>query len=211
MTAVVAVGSRAQALWRDTWQLGARAAPPSLFETIAHRYAEPHRAYHDLAHVVACVEAMAPVRRSLADPFAAELALWYHDAVYDPRRSDNEEASAALAAAELAPRLPAPTVARVAAGILATRHPSQPTDADARYVVDADLAILGAEPAAFDGYESAVRREYAFVPDAAFARARRAALEALLARDRIYLTDAFAARFEQRARANLARSIARLH
>jgi predicted metal-dependent HD superfamily phosphohydrolase len=94
--------------------------------------------------------------------------------------------------------------------VLATRHPSRPTEADARHVVDIDLAVLAAPPEAFDAYEGAIRREYRWVPGPLFRAKRRQVLQGFLDLDRIYLTDELSRRWEKRARANLERSLARL-
>lgn len=180
------------------------------------RYAEPHRHYHTLEHVRACLDLLESTREQFDDPDTAELAFWYHDAIYDSTRSDNEEASARLAKRELSELgVATDTVARVAALILATKHGSvdhradASTAKDAALVSDIDLAILAADAEEFDRYERNVRREYAHLDDATFRAGRAAFLEKLLAHERIYQTDAFADRFEQAARDNLKRSITR--
>jgi predicted metal-dependent HD superfamily phosphohydrolase len=151
----------------------------------------------------------AEVRGELQDPVAIELALWYHDAVYDPLASDNEERSAALAAAELEGLVPAvaPSVTTL---ILATKHQAVPTSSDAQYMVDIDLAVLGAPVEAFERYEAGVRREYRRVPRLLFNRSRRQILQGFLDRPAIYSTLYFHDRLEGTARANLTRSIGRL-
>ena len=173
-------------------------------------WSEPHRAYHTLDHLKACLAGLEGV--TFADPDAVAIALWYHDAVYDTTRADNEAASAALARAHLsAAGAPEAAIARVEALIDATRHAAEPgpDDRDARLLVDIDLGVLGAGPERYARYEAEIRREYAWVP-AAWFRARRAELlRGFLARPRVYTTPEFAAR-EAPARANLAWAIARL-
>lgn len=139
------------------------------------------------------------------DPDAVRLAAWYHDAIYDPRRMDNEEASALLAEAQL-PGLGV-TSARVAEvgrliRLTATHDPA-PGDRNGALLTDADLAILGAEPAGYRAYAWAVRAEYAHVPDAAFTAGRAGVLESLLALPRLFHTSALHDRLEDRARQNL--------
>lgn len=185
---------------------GAEAAHAALREA----WAEPHRAYHTTAHLAACLSGLAEVEAGLDEPHAVAIALWYHDAVYDPTRSDNEAASAALAHAHLsAAGAPAEAKARVVALIDATRHDAVPADGDARALVDVDLGILGASAERYSRYEDEVRREYSWVPEAAFRAGRASILRGFLARPRIYATEAFA-RLEAPARANLAWAIARL-
>ena len=172
-------------------------------------YTEPHRHYHTGEHIARTLALFDGVRDRLRCPAESELAVWLHDAVYDPRAADNEARSADLAEALLVAGEAAAAVPAVRALILATRHAAPPEEHDARYVVDADLAILGADPAEFDRYEAQVRREYAFVPDAEWRERRPRVLRRFLDRARIYETAEFAA-LETPARANLARSLLRL-
>ena len=197
--------------WSALWtRLRARSDPRPLHAAVLARYAEPHRAYHTAEHIARVLTLLDRAQPRLREPDEAELAVWLHDLVYDPRAADNEERSAEIAARWLAEGgVEAARADRVRALILVTRHAGPPDEGDARYVVDADLTILGAEPADFDRYESQVRREYAFRSDAEWRAGRVRILRAFLDRPRIYLTPEFA-RFEKPARDNLARSIARL-
>lgn len=172
------------------------------------RYAEPSLNYHNQAHIDACLAEFDAIRPAFRDPAAVELAIWFHDAIYDPRKTDNEERSADLADAMLsAAGVTRQTVETVRRLILATKHDAVPTDHDAQLLVDIDLSILGSADAAFDAYEQAIRQEYAHVPDETFRTGRAAVLRKFLARDRIYATECFASRFEAAARRNLQRSI----
>lgn len=174
------------------------------------RYAEPHRHYHTAQHLEECLARFAAVRGRAERADEVELALLYHDAVYDPHAADNEARSADLAAEVMrAHGATADAIARVRALILATRHVEPPATMDQALLVDIDLGILAAEPARFDEYERQVREEYAWVPAPLFRRKRRAVLESFLARSRIYVSGAFD-HDEAPARANLARSLARL-
>lgn len=198
--------------WRDLWRrVGAATDPAPIFAALAERYGEPHRAYHTLAHVARCLWELDHARLLAERADEVELALWFHDAIYDPHASDNEARSAAWAARWLdAGGVAAESVARVAALIQATDHRASPPPGDASLVVDVDLTILGAPEEEFDAYERQIRREYAFLPEPAFRAGRRGVLERFLARPRLYATPLFHARYEQAARANLARSLARL-
>ena len=195
------------ALWR---RLGARSDPRALHAEIADAYAEPHRHYHTLEHIARALGLFDGARERVRDADAAELALWLHDVIYDPRAGDNEARSAAYAVRLLHEGGVASAAAeRVAALIMATRHVEPPEDADACYVVDADLAILGAAPGEFDRYERQVREEYSFRAEAEWRQGRARILRVLLDRPRIFLTPEFT-RFEAPARANLERSLRRL-
>ena len=150
------------------------------------------------------------MRDRLRRPDEAELAVWLHDLVYDPRAADNEERSAEIGARWLAEGgVDSARAERLRALVLATRHSAPPDDHDARYVVDADLSILGATPDEFERYETQVRREYAFRSETEWREGRARLLRRFLERPALFLTPEFA-RFEAPARANLARSIARL-
>ncbi len=143
-------------------------------------------------------------RSSLEHPAEAELAVWFHDAVYDPTRNDNEAQSTALARRQLE-RAGAPhaQVERIAGIILDTRHHEPATSPDGALVADADLAILAAPAAEFAAYQRAIRQEYAHLSDAEFNQGRKQFMEAFLQRPRIYQTETFA-HLEPRARAALA-------
>lgn len=194
------------------WQ-GAGAAGDGVdaFAALRRRYSDPSRHYHTLDHIVAVLDALQDSGAEPARRAEAELAIWYHDAVHEPARDDNEAASAELAARELREvGVPEPTWRRVAALILDTRHLAPATSADGALVADADLAILAASPRAFDKYDHSTRLEYAFVSEKHYRAARAAVLQRLLDRPAIYQTDAFRQRHEAQARANLERAIQQL-
>lgn len=197
--------------WSDLWRrLGARADPRPGHTAVLAAYAEAHRHYHTGEHIARTLALLDGVRGRLRRPVEAELATWLHDVVYDPHAVDNEARSADFAARLLAGGGAAADAATVVrALIMATRHDAPPDDPDARYVVDADLSILGAPPAEFDRYEIQVRREYAFVAEADWRARRPRILHRFLDRARIYETAEFA-HLEAPARDNLARALRRI-
>lgn len=199
------------AWWEATWVEAGLSPPPApVRETVLGRYREPWRAYHTVQHLQDCAHQAARFGLSCPHPGAVQLALWYHDVVYDPQAHDNEARSAALAADHLRAAGAAPDlVARVERLILATRHQAEPGDADEALLVDIDLSILGAPPDRFATFETQVRQEYAFVPDAAFAAGRAAVLRSFLDRPHIYATAPFRQALEAQARANLEQAVAR--
>jgi predicted metal-dependent HD superfamily phosphohydrolase len=184
--------------------------PRTLLERLRARYAEPHRHYHTWEHVVACLDARDRIT-DVAWP-AVDLALLFHDAIYVPGARDNEDRSAQLLLEEgrrawIGDRV----LVRAEALVAATSHEAGAVDSEeACIVADADLAILGAERAAFDAYEGGVRREFAWVGDAAYAAGRAAVLRAFLARPTIFATRRAQRLWEERARANLEESVRRL-
>jgi predicted metal-dependent HD superfamily phosphohydrolase len=181
------------------------------FATLAGSFQSPARHYHTLEHVRALLDDLAGVNDERARAPELLLAVWLHDAIYDSRRTDNEEQSAAFAEALLRPlNLPARVLQELARLILLTkRHQADPADVTGRMLLDADLAILGAEETGYDAYSAAIRREYDWVPADAYRAGRLQVLEGFLRRDRIYTTPHFAQR-EGRARQNLRREIAAL-
>jgi predicted metal-dependent HD superfamily phosphohydrolase len=197
------------ARWRSTWQrLGVTPPADEVHAGLIARYQEPHRHYHTTQHLAECFARLDEVDVPIEHAPEVELASWYHDAIYDTHRQDNEAQSAALARSEGGRAgLPEAVLARVDALILATRHDAAPATPDATLLVDVDLAILGAPVERFDEYERQVRTEYAWVPVPLFRSRRREILEGFLSRPRIYGTEAFRATFEDAARANLSRSI----
>lgn len=197
--------------WQQAWTALALRPREGLFEQLVDCYREPHRRYHTLAHLHACLQWLQPVLDQAEHPGEVALALWFHDAVYRFDRDDNELRSADWAQHELAAAGAASIVVeRVHALVMATRHAALPTTADEQLLVDIDLSILGAKTATFDDYEGQIRAEYAWVEDALFRRKRVAVLRTFLARDCIFRTAHFRLRLEQQARDNLQRSISRL-
>ena len=200
--------ARFNQLWR---RLGGDAPPEGLFPALARAYAEPHRAYHTAAHIADCLEQLAPARHLAERPDEVELALWFHDAVYDPRAGDNEARSAEWAAtALLSGGAPSRVADRVSALILSTRHQATPPGRDAELLGDVDLSILGRSEDAFDRYDREIRVEYEWVPEATYREARAEVLDRFLRREFIYQTDHFRGRYEGQARRNLRRAIAAL-
>jgi predicted metal-dependent HD superfamily phosphohydrolase len=182
----------------------------TVFAELVTRHGEAHRHYHTLEHVEACLRWLDWYAGLAERPAEIALALFFHDAVYDPRAGDNEVKSAALARERLGRlAIPADAIERIASAIEATEH-HDATHGDARLMVDLDLTILGAKPAVFDDFEGRIRKEYAHVPAALFGPGRRAVLERLAAHRPIYRTKALADQLETRARANLERRIAEL-
>jgi predicted metal-dependent HD superfamily phosphohydrolase len=195
--------------WRRTWALlGLQAPGGAVLDGLLARYREPQRHYHTLQHLEECFTALDTLIDLACQPGAVELALWWHDAVYDPRQRDNEALSAALAANCLhAAGAEAALVDRVAAMILATRSHDTAGDPDCAIMLDADLAILSAPWPRFVEYDAQIRAEYAHVPLFDYQVGRARVLRSFLDRPCIYASARFACAHEAQARANLARSL----
>lgn len=173
------------------------------------RWDESHRRYHTRRHLSEMLEIIDRYPQHADDPDAVRLAAWYHDAVYDPTRADNEERSAALAARELPPLGVAPGRVAEAARLvrLTASHDPDPGDRNGALLCDADLAILAADPERYAGYARAVREEYAHVPDDAFRAGRAAVLRGLLQLPALYRVPALRAAWEEAARVNVRREL----
>ncbi|WP_327116069.1 hypothetical protein OG206_14575 [Streptomyces sp. NBC_01341] len=195
--------------WQDALVAvrGAAPGPDPLpyADNLLGRWAEPQRRYHTTAHLTQVLDRVDALAGHAADPDVVRLAVWFHDAVYRPDRSENEERSAALAERALPEAgLPDAVTAEVARLVrLTVTHDPAPGDTNGEALCDADLAILAAAPKEYAAYAAQVREEYGFVPDEAFRAGRAAVLRQLLGLPRLFRTPLGAAEWEPRARQNL--------
>ncbi|MEO8776615.1 MAG: hypothetical protein ABI468_09910 [Candidatus Nanopelagicales bacterium] len=179
--------------------------PDSLVADLLARYDEPHRGYHDRRHLEEVLGYVDELAGLADDADAVRMAAWFHDAVYDPGQQDNEVASAELAQ-ELLPGhgVGAVQVAEVVRLVrLTAGHDPVDGDRNGAVLCDADLAVLGREPAAYHDYADSVRKEYRALDDATFAGGRARVLEALLARPQLFGTAVARERWDAPARRNL--------
>lgn len=199
--------------WNDLLtRCGATADPGPYGRDLLGRWAEPQRRYHSVRHLAAVLDHVDALAAHADDADAVRLAAWFHDAVYRPDRSENEERSAQLAVralreAGLAEELVQETarLVRLTAG-----HECADGDRNGAVLCDADLAVLGSAPEAYAAYAAEVREEYAFVPEGAFRAGRAAILRQLLALPALYRTAPARERFDAAARTNLAAELGRL-
>jgi predicted metal-dependent HD superfamily phosphohydrolase len=193
-------------------RVGARDDVAGTGAALLGRWAEPHRAYHDLAHLAEVLERVDLLAAEAYRADAVRLAAWFHDAVYDPTAADNEERSAALAVTTLRRLgLSEPLLAEVSRLVhLTASHDVADDDRDGAVLCDADLAVLASDDLRYSSYVEGVRREYAHVDDAAFALGRARVLSTLLDRPALFRTTHGRSAWEQRARANITAELARL-
>jgi predicted metal-dependent HD superfamily phosphohydrolase len=171
-------------------------------------YQEPIRHYHNLEHIRHCLGQFDAFQTFSQDPDALEAAIWFHDAVYDPSRNDNEAKSAELARKVLiACGAPDDFARRVADLIMVTLHDGPPQTVDGRLMADIDLSGLGQDPQHFDRDGRSIRQEYAHISQDQFDPGRANLLQRFLDRPHVYYTPAFRDRYEKQARANLLRAI----
>ncbi|MER7000609.1 hypothetical protein [Streptomyces sp. NPDC000410] len=186
--------------------------PRPYADNLLARWSEPQRRYHTVDHLAAVLDRIDTLEQYADDPDLVRLAAWFHDAVYLPERSTNEERSARLAERAL-PEAGLTTkdtneVARLVR--LTTTHAAQDGDSNGMVLCDADLAVLASPPRAYAAYAAAVREEYAFVPDDAFREGRAAVLRQLLGLPRLFRTPYGEREWEAAARANIQAELERL-
>ncbi|MFV0477524.1 MAG: hypothetical protein ACK5ME_06810 [Parahaliea sp.] len=198
--------------WRRCWQgLAANGSGLTLMQHLLGAWREPHRYYHSEQHLLECLQLFEQHSSLAQAPAELEMALWFHDAIYDTQAHDNEVRSAdwaveALTAAGVTPE----RVDRIKTHILATQHTVLPQMSDEQLLVDIDLAILGADSQRYEQYECQIRQEYYFVPEVLFTTKRREILSSFLSRDVLYSTAAMRQALDKQARINLGRSLKNL-
>lgn len=187
------------------------AADGETYDALITAHAEKHRAYHTLDHIAACLRHLDDVSDQVTRPDEVEMALWFHDAVYEPFSGTNEEDSAKWASEWLQKRgTETAVVTRISDHILATKSHGRPESQDGCFMLDIDLSILGTKAEVYDRFETDIRREYKRVPGFIFRRKRKAILSGFLARESVYATTYFHGKLETQARLNLRRAIAAL-
>lgn len=197
---------RFQALWRRNLVAGARDDSAAIHRQLVEAYREPQRFYHTLEHIEHCLGMFEMCKPEIEQPDAVELAIWFHDAIYVPGANDNEARSAELYRRHASGAQADDFVALVTRLIMATLHDGNSLDdADADYMVDIDLSSFGLDWEAFLRDSKNLRRERPAVSDEDFYRNQGDFQKLLLARERFFHSEFFQQRFEQRARANLAR------
>lgn len=181
----------------------------TIFNLLVQMYTEKHRSYHNLSHIDWLLALSDSMKDEIGDYDAIRFAIWFHDAVYNTRRNDNEEKSAEMSAASLEElAVPVVTAGAVREMILATKHHHcENLTEDAKLFLDLDLSILGASEEVYRAYSEAIRKEYSWVPRFLYRRSRKKILNDFLRRERIFLTEDMRARFDLQARRNIKREI----
>ena len=197
---------RFRALWQRCLLAGASDDSAAIHRRLVDGYNESQRHYHTLEHVEHCLHMFDACKNKLEQPDAVELAVWFHDVVFEPGQCDNERLSEDLYL-QHAEGVHSPALrALVDRLIMATLHNGDPlTDADAAYMVDIDLSSFGLSWAEFLRDSDNLRRENSSLGDAEYYEKSTGFQNCLLARDRFFRTDFFAERYETRARENLAK------
>lgn len=201
--------------WEAAWDAVSAVPRTGAFETMVSRYTDPRRHYHTIQHLAECFDAFDRIAHHCDKPEEVELAIWFHDAFYDPQRHDNEQRSAEHAHSTLT-RSGADFLCaqRVANLVLATEHRASPYSIDAGIIQDVDLWILAAPQERFWEYESQVRWEYGHIGNDPYRAGRMKVIERFLARTRggshLFRTPEFREEHEDQAVINLTASLHRL-
>lgn len=183
--------------------------PAHLAEEVWHKieqnHSEPHRAYHNLAHLETMFRALPQLTGKQELPTAVSLAVWFHDIIYDPKSQNNEGDSATLMVDRLEALVDKEVLQEAERLILLTKSHQLDDEKDdnGRILLDADLSILGAELARYRAYAQAIRYEFSHVPDELYIPGRTAVLNHFLGMAQIYLTEYGREHWEAQARQNL--------
>ncbi|MDH3761546.1 MAG: hypothetical protein OEU50_11240 [Gammaproteobacteria bacterium] len=198
--------ARFQQLWQRCLVAGATDNSADIHRRLLDGYREPQRHYHTLAHIEQCLVMFDQCKSLASDPDALELAVWFHDVIFEPGRPDNEKRSAELYLALSQGVHDERTRGLIDRLIMATLHDgSSLQDHDAVYMVDIDLSSFGLSWEEFLQDSKNLRLESADLSDAEYYRKKTSFQNCLLAKERFYLSDFFAERLENQARSNLAR------
>lgn len=181
----------------------------SLFNSIVEHYSARDRAYHNLSHIQSLLSLSESLLDKIQNREAFYFAIWFHDVIYDTKKSDNEEKSAEFAVEALASLgVPEQTISLAREMILATKHHrADDLSWDMKAFLDLDTSILGAPEEVYKEYSRAIRKEYAWVPDLLYRKGRMKVLKDFLGRERIYSTEEIASKYELQARRNLAEEV----
>lgn len=181
--------------------------PQKIFNKLIAAYSEKQRAYHTLQHLYECLVLLDSIRSDLKDAYSVELALWFHDAIYDPQTKDNEMKSAELFEKYMAQDLSVEIVEKIKRWIIATQKHEATDELDLQFLLDIDLVILAASPERFEEYEQQIQQEYAWVDPDVYSIKRKEVLAHFYQAEPLYQTEYFQQNFEQRARKNLRKVI----
>jgi predicted metal-dependent HD superfamily phosphohydrolase len=202
--------------WERAWDALNGVPRTGFFETMISRYTEPKRHYHTLQHLAECFDAFDAIAHHCLRPFEVEMAIWFHDAIYDVTRQDNEERSADLAFQSLSKSgVEVLCASRVSKLVLGTDHRSAPTSQDARVLSDVDLWILGSPEERFRQYEDQIRWEYTAHNDGAYIEGRQKVVRHFLnlcggGETSLFHAAEFKSGLQAQAKANLEGSLQRL-
>ena len=199
--------------FQDYWALTAKQlsldedTTQNFYASLYDAYCEVQRHYHSIQHIVECLEHFHQIKTHLDDTLSVELAIWFHDVIYNPQAHDNEQQSADYMQRMLENVLGSEQITKIYAWILATKAHAPTADTDLAYLLDIDLAILASDPVRFAEYECQIRQEYAWVEPSLYVQKRQQVLRHFLETQPMYQTPFFQKRYEHQAKQNLAQAL----
>lgn len=186
-------------------------------------YSQSHRHYHNINHINFCLAELEKYEQAIQSLNDLQLlkivthAIWWHDAIYNPYSSINEESSEDLFRDyhhDVSSVLTFDERECVREAIRATKYHTIDQANLPLYcqvMLDIDLAGLGQDWSTFYKNGEEIRQEYAHLDDGVFNRGRVEFFEALSKRTPIYYTYFFRSRYEPQARENVDNEIRRLY
>ena len=197
--------TRFKSLWRCCADPALDDRAASIYADVKAHYMEPHRRYHTPVHIAHCLKQLDLSKAHMDNPDAVEMAIWFHDVIYDAKATDNEQQSAdyfvRLCGDELSPDFKS-TVNQL---IMVTIHRKHPVINDEKFIVDIDLSSFGLPWERMFKDSEGVRNEFSHMSDEEFYPAQKIFLDSLLARKTFCFTEFFRERHEQMARDNIRR------
>jgi predicted metal-dependent HD superfamily phosphohydrolase len=202
---------RFEQLWNRNQKTGSSNVAAEVFARLEKHYAEPHRHYHTAAHIEHCLCQVDLISVEHADRDAVELAIWFHDVIYEIGDPANEENSAKWFMQVSLGELKDNIRAQVKRLIMVTQHNLQPENEDEKYMVDIDLSGFGMPWPEFSADSLRVRQEFPEVSDGVFENKHRMFLEMLASRDFFFCTILFRDMYESQAKHNVREKLLRLN
>lgn len=166
-------------------------------------YSEPHRHYHTREHILKCLNFFEKIKQNLVSADTVELAILYHDVIYEIGAKDNEARSARLFQQHAEGYLTDNFIDQVKQLILATMHSNPPINSDAAYLQDIDLCSFGETWGNFVKDGNNLREESPGLSDEDYDHGKITFFQMLLNRERIFFTDYFYSCYEDIARRNI--------
>ncbi len=184
--------------------------PGDIFERLEAAYTDSTRFYHNETHVSECLKYLYEYSYLANNITEIEIAIWFHDAIYDTHRNDNEELSAAWANDYLNNFAITNNIVKNIYDMIICTKTHVADNIDAQLMLDIDLSVLGASNEVFESYDKKIRKEYHWISELDYRKGRIEVLESFLKRENIYHTSEFSERFDKKARNNLSRKIKEL-
>ena len=191
-------------LWQRCFPASTSVDAEVAWSKVERHYSEPHRVYHDPQHLAHCLEQLDLANGLIVHPDRVEMAIWFHDIINEPGATDNEQRSADYFRTLTREVADERFVDAVVELIRVTTHKVAPNDPDQQFICDIDLASFGCPWECFIRDSLRVKAEFTGSEEAYY-RGKKAFLQSMLERPRIFLTDFFNARYEQQARDNIQR------